>query len=64
MANLGLDLKFTDFLGRFCRGSAQELVLGLVDAEQLSADDLRAIEAKLANGEGARSRARTRRAKR
>ncbi|HEV3166720.1 MAG TPA: BlaI/MecI/CopY family transcriptional regulator [Isosphaeraceae bacterium] len=36
-----------DFLGRFFRGSAAELVLGLVDAEQLSPDDLREIEAKL-----------------
>jgi predicted transcriptional regulator len=36
-----------DFLGRFFRGSASELVLGLVDAEQLSAEDLKAIEAKL-----------------
>jgi predicted transcriptional regulator len=36
-----------DFLGRFFRGSAAELVLGLVDAEQLSAGDLKAIEAKL-----------------
>src|SRR5687768_4860557 len=36
-----------DFLKRFFRGSAERLVLGLVDAEQLSPEDLRAIEAKL-----------------
>lgn len=36
-----------DFLGRFFRGSASELVLGLVDADQLSPDDLRDIEARL-----------------
>ena len=37
-----------DFLGRFFHGSAEQLVLGLVDARQLAPDDLRAIEAKLA----------------
>jgi predicted transcriptional regulator len=36
-----------DFLRRFFRGSAERLVLGLVDARHLSADDLRAIEEKL-----------------
>ena len=36
-----------DFLRRFFRGSAERLVLGLVDAEQLSPEELRAIEAKL-----------------
>jgi predicted transcriptional regulator len=40
-----------DFLGRFFRGSATDLVLGLVDAEQLSPEQLRAIEAKLAASE-------------
>ncbi len=38
----------TDFVARFFRGSAERLVLGLVDAEQLSTDDLRQIEAQLA----------------
>ena len=36
-----------DFLRRFFRGSAERLVLGLVDAEQLSPEELRAIEARL-----------------
>jgi predicted transcriptional regulator len=36
-----------DFLARFFRGSAEALVLGLVDAEALSPDDLREIEARL-----------------
>jgi predicted transcriptional regulator len=38
----------TDIVMRFFRGSARRLVLGLVDADQLSADDLREIEDKLA----------------
>ena len=37
-----------DFVERFFRGSAERLVLGLVDAQQLSPDDLREIEARLA----------------
>lgn len=37
----------SDFLKRFFRGSAQRLVLGLVDARHLSAEELRAIEAEL-----------------
>jgi predicted transcriptional regulator len=37
----------TDFVTRFFRGSAERLVLGLVTADQLSADDLRQIEAQL-----------------
>jgi predicted transcriptional regulator len=36
-----------DFVARFFRGSAEELVLGLVDADALTAADLRDIEAKL-----------------
>jgi predicted transcriptional regulator len=36
-----------DFMARFFRGSAEELVLGLVDADALTAADLRDIEAKL-----------------
>ena len=38
----------TDFLARFFHGSAEQLVLGLVDAEELAPADLRAIEARLA----------------
>jgi predicted transcriptional regulator len=37
----------SDFVTRFFRGSAERLVLGLVDADQLSADDLKQIEARL-----------------
>jgi predicted transcriptional regulator len=37
----------SDFLARFFHGSAEQLVLGLVDAEQLAPEDLSAIEAKL-----------------
>ncbi len=36
-----------DFMARFFRGSAEELVLGLVDADELAPADLREIEAKL-----------------
>jgi predicted transcriptional regulator len=36
-----------DFLKRFFRGSAQRLVLGLVDTRHLSAEDLREIESQL-----------------
>jgi predicted transcriptional regulator len=36
-----------DFVTRFFRGSAEDLVLGLVDVNELSADDLREIEARL-----------------
>jgi predicted transcriptional regulator len=39
----------SDFLARFFHGSAEQLVLGLVDAEQLAPEDLRAIEARLAD---------------
>jgi predicted transcriptional regulator len=39
----------SDFIERFFRGSAERLVLGLVDAQQLSAADLREIEARLAD---------------
>ena len=42
----------SDFLARFFHGSAEQLVLGLVDAEQLAPEVLRSIEAKL--GEAAR----------
>ena len=37
-----------DFVNRFFRGSAEALVAGLVDAEALSPDDVRELEAKLA----------------
>lgn len=40
-----------DFLARFFRGSAEALVLGLVDTEALSADELREIEAKLSRNQ-------------
>ncbi len=36
-----------DFVARFFHGSVEQLVLGLVDAEQLDPDDLRSIEARL-----------------
>ena len=38
----------TDFLGRFFHGSAERLVLGLVDAQQIDPAALKAIEARLA----------------
>jgi predicted transcriptional regulator len=40
-----------DFVRRFFRGSAERLVLGLVDARQLTADELKAIEEKLTRAE-------------
>ena len=46
-----------DFLARFFRGSAEALVLGLVDTEALSPDDLREIEAKLSEGRPAETNA-------
>jgi predicted transcriptional regulator len=39
-----------DFLSRFFRGSAEALVLGLVDTQELSPHELRDIEAKLRHG--------------
>lgn len=36
-----------DFVRRFFRGSAERLVLGLVDARHISSKDLREIEARL-----------------
>lgn len=39
----------SDFVARFFHGSAEQLILGLVDAEQLAPDELRAIEARLAD---------------
>jgi predicted transcriptional regulator len=40
-----------DFVARFFRGSAEALVLGLVDAQELSSRELGEIEAKLSQGE-------------
>ncbi|WP_165221561.1 BlaI/MecI/CopY family transcriptional regulator [Aquisphaera insulae] len=48
----------SDFLSRFFRGSAEQLVMGLVDAEQLAAGDLREIEARIRAAEEARGPAR------
>jgi predicted transcriptional regulator len=50
-----------DFVGRFFQGSAEALVLGLVDAQELRPDELREIETKLANtanGKTAKTRGR------
>lgn len=44
----GTGTLLTDFVSRFFRGSAERLVLGLINAEQLSAKDLREIEGRLA----------------
>lgn len=40
-------LLLRDFLGRFFRGSAEALVVGLVDSQALTPGELRDIEAKL-----------------
>ena len=37
-----------DFLAKFFQGSAEQLIVGLVDAKALAPGDLRAIEARLA----------------
>src|SRR5690349_10268659 len=42
----------SDFLAKFFHGSAEQLILGLVDAEAIAPDDLRAIEARLAGDRG------------
>jgi len=47
----------SDFLARFFQGSAEQLIVGLVDAEKLAPDDLRAIEARLARADREGSRA-------
>lgn len=44
----GTSQLLTDFVRRFFSGAAEKLVLGLVDAQQLSADDLRELEGRLA----------------
>jgi predicted transcriptional regulator len=46
-----------DFVARFFRGSAEALVLGLVDTRELSPAELREIEARL-NREAPRARRR------
>lgn len=55
-----------DFVTRFFRGSAEALVLGLVDSQELSPDELREIEARLSqapppDGKGKSSAPRRRR---
>jgi predicted transcriptional regulator len=47
-----------DFVGRFFRGSAEALVVGLVDSRALSADELRNIEARLSQARSGASPAR------
>ena len=42
-----------DFVARFFRGSAEALVLGLVDSRELSPDELRDIEARVQQGPAA-----------
>ncbi len=42
----------SDFVARFFHGSAEQLILGLVDAQQLAPDELRAIEARLGGAGG------------
>ena len=41
----------SDFLARFFHGSAEQLILGLVDADKLAPDELAAIEARLTSVE-------------
>ena len=41
----------SDFLARFFHGSAEQLILGLVDADKLAPDELRAIETRLTSVE-------------
>jgi predicted transcriptional regulator len=37
----------SDFLDRFFHGSAEQMILGLVDSEQIAPDELRAIESRI-----------------
>jgi predicted transcriptional regulator len=46
-----------DFLERFFRGSAERLVLSLVDTRQISPEDLREIQARLARAEAEEAKA-------
>lgn len=52
-----------DFVARFFRGSAEDLVLGLVDANELSAADLRGIEARVQSSTNDRGAGKHRRRK-
>jgi predicted transcriptional regulator len=49
----GLGSLLSDFVARFFHGSAEQLILGLVDAQELAPEDLRVIEARLALARGA-----------
>jgi len=49
----------SDFLTRFFHGSAEQLILGLVDARQVAPDELSAIEARLAATASGESREET-----
>lgn len=49
-----------DFTARFFRGCAEDLVLGLVDVNELSAKDLRNIEARLKSESDSRGKPRRR----
>jgi predicted transcriptional regulator len=49
----GTSSLLTDFVQRFFRGAAKKLVLGLVDASQLSVEDLRELEERLKRGDSA-----------
>jgi predicted transcriptional regulator len=44
----GTSRLLSDFVQRFFRGAAEKLVLGLIDARELSAEDLRQLESQLA----------------
>ncbi len=44
----GTSRLLSDFVQRFFHGAAEKLVLGLIDARELSADDLRKLEEQLA----------------
>jgi predicted transcriptional regulator len=46
----------SDFLARFFHGSAEQLIVGLVDADKLAPEELRAIEARLSTAGGPRKR--------
>ncbi len=44
-----------DFVGRFFQGSAEALVLGLVDSQELEPSELREIEARLSQAADSKS---------
>ncbi len=54
----------SDFLAKFFHGSAEQLIVGLVDGNALTADELRAIEARVSAAEGAPNAGAKGRAKR